>query len=88
MRLNKSQKEALLSWVAEGLKTDEINKRAGKFKPRFDVSTRIVAYYRKSREWVFSNLTSRDIPLDYEAELRLVLKYKGAVVGDGEERRK
>jgi hypothetical protein len=50
MRLNKAQKEALLGWIAEGLKTDEINKRAAKFKPRFKVSTRLVTHYRKSRD--------------------------------------
>jgi hypothetical protein len=49
MRLKKAQKEVLLTWIAEGLKTDEINTRAAKFKPRFRVSTRIVAYYRKRR---------------------------------------
>lgn len=48
-RLRKSQKEALLTWVAEGLLTDEINKRAAQFKPRFKVSNRVVTYYRKSR---------------------------------------
>lgn len=49
MRLKKAQKEALLSWIAEGLQTDEINKRAAKFKPRFSVSTRLVTHYRKTR---------------------------------------
>lgn len=49
IRLKKAQKEALLSWVAEGLKTDEINKRAAKFKPRFKVSGRVVTHYRKTR---------------------------------------
>jgi hypothetical protein len=60
MRLNKGQKEALLSWVAEGLKTDEINKRAAKFKPRFKVSTRIVAYYRKSRDVKLEEIKEAD----------------------------
>jgi hypothetical protein len=50
MRLKKGQKEALLEWIAEGLESDEINKRAAKFKPRFNVSRRVVTYYRKSRE--------------------------------------
>ena len=49
MRLKKAQREALLSWIAEGLQTDEINKRAAKFKPRFNVSTRLVTHYRKTR---------------------------------------
>ena len=39
----------MLTWIAEGLKTDEINKRAAKFKPRFKVSTRLATHYRKTR---------------------------------------
>lgn len=50
MRLKKAQKEALITWVAEGLESDEINKRAAKFKPRFHVSRQQVHWYRKSRE--------------------------------------
>src|SRR5690349_430579 len=49
MRLKKGQKEALITWIAEGLQTDEINARAAKFKPRFKVSTRLVTHYRKTR---------------------------------------
>lgn len=49
MRLNKAQREALITWIAEGLLTDEINKRAAKFKPHFKVSTRLVTHYRKTR---------------------------------------
>jgi len=60
IRLNKGQKEALLSWVAEGLKTDEINKRAAKFKPRFKVSARVVAYYRKSRDVKLEEIKAAD----------------------------
>lgn len=48
-QLKKAQREALISWVAEGLSTDEINERAAKFKPKFEVSWRVVTYYRKSR---------------------------------------
>lgn len=50
MRLNKRQKTALLQWVAEGLESDEISKRAAKFKPKFEVSRRVLAHYRKSRK--------------------------------------
>ncbi len=50
MKLRKAQKEALLQWVAEGLESDEINKRAAEFKPRFKVLRSQVTYYRKSRE--------------------------------------
>lgn len=49
MRLKKAQREALITWIAEGLQTDEINERAAKFKPRFKVSTRLVTHYRKTR---------------------------------------
>lgn len=49
MRLKKAQKEAVLSWIAEGLDSAEINKRAAKFKPRFSVSRAQVDYYRQSR---------------------------------------
>lgn len=48
-RLRKKQKEALLSWVAEGLETGEINERAAKFKPAFEVTGAQVDYYRSTR---------------------------------------
>lgn len=50
MRLKKAQREQLIEWIAEGLDTGEINKRAAKFKPRFKVSTRLVTHYRKTRK--------------------------------------
>ena len=50
MRLKKTQKEALLCWIAEGLQSDEINERASQFDPRFSVSRQQVDYYRKTRE--------------------------------------
>lgn len=50
MKLNKAQKEALIAWIAEGLESDEINKRAAKFKPRFSVLRSQVTYYRNSRD--------------------------------------
>lgn len=49
MRLDKRQKDVLLSWISEGLRTDEINRRAARFSTPFHVNTRITAYYRKSR---------------------------------------
>ena len=49
MRLKKAQREALIAWIAEGLESDEINKRAAKFKPRFKVSRNTVTHYRKTR---------------------------------------
>ena len=49
MKLKKKQREALLAWIAEGLESDEINKRAAQFKPRFRVLRSQVTYYRNSR---------------------------------------
>lgn len=49
MRLEKSQRDAVLKWAAEGLETDAINKRAATFEPPFSVSRGQVDYYRKSR---------------------------------------
>ena len=54
--LDKAQKEALLSWIAEGLNADEINKRAAKFKPPFTVSRQQIQYYRKTRENRFTEI--------------------------------
>lgn len=48
-RLKKKQKEAVLAWIAEGLETGEINERAAKFKPPFDVSYQQVDYFRSTR---------------------------------------
>ena len=50
MRLKKSQKEAVLKWIAEGLQTDEINTRASEFNPPFNVFRQQVDYYRDTRE--------------------------------------
>jgi hypothetical protein len=50
MKLKKRQREALLEWIAEGLESDEINKRAAKFKPPFRVLRTQVTYYRNSRQ--------------------------------------
>lgn len=50
MVLNKKQKEVLISWVAEGLKSDEMNKRAALFEPPFQVTRQQVDHYRKTRE--------------------------------------
>lgn len=48
-RLTKKQKEFLLACIGEGIETDEINARAAKFKPPFQVERQDVDYYRKSR---------------------------------------
>jgi hypothetical protein len=49
MRLKKSQKEALLAWISEGLQTDEINERAALEEPPFRVSRQQVDGYRDRR---------------------------------------
>ncbi len=46
-KLRKAQREALLSWIAEGLGTTEINERAGAFHDPFEASTQLVDYYRR-----------------------------------------
>jgi len=50
MRLKKDQKTILLSWIAEGLTSDEINNRADIFVPQFSVSRQQVDWYRKTRQ--------------------------------------
>lgn len=50
MKLNKKQREQLLTWIAEGLESGEINKRASKFKPAFEVTRQQVDHYRKTRD--------------------------------------
>jgi hypothetical protein len=49
MDLDKAQKEHLLTLIAAGLKTREINRRAGKFRKPYTVSRQQVDYYRDSR---------------------------------------
>ena len=49
-KLTKDQREELLKLIAEGLETDEINKRAAIFEPQFSVSRAQVDYYRKTRK--------------------------------------
>ena len=49
MRLKKTQKEAVIRWIAEGLQSDEINERAAAFIPPFSVWRQQVDYYRKTR---------------------------------------
>lgn len=50
MRLKKGQKEAVLKWIVEGLRSDEINERAASFVPPFSVSRGQVDYYRRTRK--------------------------------------
>lgn len=60
MKLNKKQREQLLVWVAEGLESGEINKRAAKFKPAFQVTRQQVDHYRKTREVELGKIKSED----------------------------
>ena len=50
MRLKKSQKEAVLKWIVEGLQSGEINDRAATHVPPFRVTRDQITYYRKTRE--------------------------------------
>ena len=48
MRLKKVQIAELLTLIAEGLQSGEINDRAGEFDPPFNVSRQQVDYHRKA----------------------------------------
>ncbi len=50
MRLKKTQKEAVLRWIVEGLQSDEINNRAATFVPPFIASRQQIDYYRRTRD--------------------------------------
>jgi len=41
----------VLAWIAEGLRSDEINARAAEFKPPFAVTRQNVDQYRKTRKY-------------------------------------
>ena len=49
MKLNKAQKKAVITWVVEGYRSDEINIKAAVFKQPFSVSRQQVDYYRKTK---------------------------------------
>ena len=49
MKLNKAQKKAVITWVVEGYRSDEINTKAAIFKQPFSVSRQQVDYYRKTK---------------------------------------
>jgi hypothetical protein len=57
MELGNKEKNFLLKLVGEGLKTREINRRAAKHKPPFQVSRAQVDYYRKTREVTLQTIT-------------------------------
>ncbi len=56
MRLTKAQREKVLEWIAEGLLSDEINKRAAKQKPPFKVSRQQVDHFRRTRSVVLNDI--------------------------------
>ena len=40
----------MIQWIAEGVQSDEINERASRFDPPFEVFRQQVDYYRKTRD--------------------------------------
>lgn len=60
MRLNKAQKKQLLQWVAEGLESGEINKRAARSKQPFSISRAQVDWYRKTRQVDLEEIQKED----------------------------
>jgi hypothetical protein len=56
MRLKQGQKKKLLEWVGEGLRTDEINKRASELDDPFAVTRSQVDYYRDTRKIKLENI--------------------------------
>jgi predicted RNase H-like nuclease (RuvC/YqgF family) len=60
MRLTKKQKKFVLACVAEGLETPEINQRASRQKPPFEVSRQQVDFYRDSRGVRIEELKAAD----------------------------
>ena len=50
MKLNKDQKEALITWLSEDLSLEEINVKGDLFEPPFDVSEGQVAYYKAKKK--------------------------------------
>ena len=60
MRLQKKQREALTAWIAEGVQSDEINKRAVVFKPPFSVKRTLVDYYRNKHKIPMSEIIAAD----------------------------
>jgi hypothetical protein len=57
-RLKKAQRTALLEWIAEGLETPEINERAARFTPPFQVKPSLVNHYRSTRKAAIADILS------------------------------
>ncbi len=60
MRLNKSQKELVLQWIAEGVRSDVMNRRAAKEAEPFKVTRQQVDYYRKQCDAEIKNILGRE----------------------------
>jgi hypothetical protein len=60
MKLTKKQKEFVLTLVAEGLESDEINAWAAKQKPPFSVSRQQVDHYRETRSVRLKEIAASD----------------------------
>jgi hypothetical protein len=98
MKLLKAQRKVLLEWISEGLETDEINKRAAKFKPPFKVLRSQVTWYRNTRKVSLEKIKSEDDTSALKAGLALrenrVAKLQllaerllGDLLGEGEDDR-
>jgi len=71
MRLKKAQKDVLLEWIAAGMKTDEINKRAAEYKQPFNVSRQQVDGYRKRRKVDIEAIIQQDEMLSLTSGLAI-----------------
>lgn len=60
MKITKAQRIVLLTWIAAGLRTDEINALASNHQPPFKVYPRIVTHYRKTRGVNFREIREAD----------------------------
>jgi len=56
MRLKKAQREALLTWLAEGIDSPEANHRAAQFEPAFSINRQMADYYRDKIRAKFEQL--------------------------------
>lgn len=59
MKLTRKQQNKLLEWAAEGLRLDEINERAAKFDPPFEVEWLQLKHARKRAGKRFNELRER-----------------------------
>jgi hypothetical protein len=89
MRLRKAQLDILLTWIAAGKATDEINELASAFRPRFKVTKQQVDYYRKSRGLALEEIkeTTESVAMQTGLALRderiaLLKKMAEKVIGD------